>query len=453
MTETNARRPWLLASIWTAILGPYFFLVYGMCNWVSSQRENVPSFYWDWETAIPFVPLLILPYLSIDLFFAGSAFLCRSRRELHTLAGRVLFAISASGICFLLFPMRFAFQRPPVEGWLGLMFAPLNAHDLPYNLAPSLHISLRVILWSVYGRHLLGKTRMVAKAWFILIGLSTLLVWQHHVIDVIAGFAMGLLTLYVFADRDESARSSLSFAQYQKHSDVAVCYAIGAIVLYVGGALCLPAGALLFWPAGALALVAIAYSGAGPAVFQKTHGAISSAAEWILLPWLIVQSLIRRRWRSGPPWADMDKVLRFGRRPSRAEARILLADGVIAVIDLAAESTETRLLVEKTAYRQISVLDLTAPSPALLEEAVDFIREQSARGRVYVHCELGYSRSALVAAAWLLASREAHSVPEAIRRVTSARPVARLGSRHVAALEEFARRYCTSESPAMRLAA
>ena len=66
--------------------------------------------------------MFILPYMSIDLFFVVAPFLCRTDRELSTLAKRISAAIIVAGICFLLFPLRFAFPRPHADGWFGALF-------------------------------------------------------------------------------------------------------------------------------------------------------------------------------------------------------------------------------------------------------------------------------------------------------------------------------------------
>ena len=79
------------------------------------ERHDVGTLYSEWERFIPFVPLMIIPYLSIDLFFVAAPFLCRSERELATFSKRIAAAIVVAGICFLLFPLRFAFERPEKE--------------------------------------------------------------------------------------------------------------------------------------------------------------------------------------------------------------------------------------------------------------------------------------------------------------------------------------------------
>src|SRR5450631_181985 len=59
------------ASIGLSVL---FVVVYGWCNWITAQRHDVGTLYFEWERFIPFVPLMIVPYLSIDLFFVAAPF-------------------------------------------------------------------------------------------------------------------------------------------------------------------------------------------------------------------------------------------------------------------------------------------------------------------------------------------------------------------------------------------
>ena len=196
-------RPWAVAAAWLALLGPGFFLVYGACNAFTAHRQDVGTWYFAWERHIPFIPWMIVPYLSIDLFFAASFFVCADRPALRTHALRITAAILISAACFLLFPLRFGWARPVVHGWLGALFAPLNTLDLPGNLCPSLHISLRSILWRIYGPALRAQTWLwtAACAWFALIGASTLFIYQHHLVDLVGGWLVAWLCCAVIRDK------------------------------------------------------------------------------------------------------------------------------------------------------------------------------------------------------------------------------------------------------------
>lgn len=192
----------LAASAGLSIL---FLIVYSSCNWISSRRASVGTFYFEWERRIPFVPFFILPYMSIDLFFIGAPFLCRTERELSILVKRIAAAISVAGICFLLFPLRFAFPRPHADGWLGALFDWFRGMDAPYNLLPSLHAALMLILVDVYFRYTRGVIRVATMVWFILIALSPVLTYQHHVIDIVGGFVLACVCLWLFREPDFSS--------------------------------------------------------------------------------------------------------------------------------------------------------------------------------------------------------------------------------------------------------
>lgn len=178
------------AVIISAGLSILFLIVYSGCNWITSRRGNAGTFYFEWERSIPFVPFMILPYMSIDLFFVAAPFLCRTERELRIFSQRVICAIGVAGICFLVFPLRFAFARPHADGWLGAIFDWFRGMDAPYNLLPSLHAALMLILVGVYLRHTRGLVRLAMIVWFALIGLSPVLTYQHHLVDIAGGFVL-----------------------------------------------------------------------------------------------------------------------------------------------------------------------------------------------------------------------------------------------------------------------
>ena len=74
--------------------------------------------------------------------------------------------------CFLLWPLRFTFDRPELDGVFGWLFAVLAGFNKPFNQAPSLHITLLVILWVMYQRHTQGLWRLLVHGHCDLIGLG-----------------------------------------------------------------------------------------------------------------------------------------------------------------------------------------------------------------------------------------------------------------------------------------
>src|SRR5258707_545574 len=86
---------------------------------------------------------------------------------------------------------------------------------------------------------------------------------------------------------------------------------------------------------------------------------------------------------------------------------------------------------------QHSTASLTVPTLDQFREAVRFVQEQSRNGVVYVHGALGYSRSAGVVAAYLLAAGSTQDVDEAVARVRALIPQTLLDETWIERLREF----------------
>src|SRR5690606_9509063 len=108
---------------------------YGFANWLASQRDGVGSIVFSWERAVPFVAWTIVPYWSINLFYALSLFINRTPEEVNRLAGRYLTAQVVAVACFIAFPLTATFVRPDTVGLPGFMFDVLGGFDKPFNQA------------------------------------------------------------------------------------------------------------------------------------------------------------------------------------------------------------------------------------------------------------------------------------------------------------------------------
>jgi membrane-associated phospholipid phosphatase/predicted protein tyrosine phosphatase len=430
----DAERPTLREAAIAAIgLSLLFVAVYGATNRFTALRSDVHTVYFAWERHIPFVPEMIVPYMSIDLFFLAAPFLCAHRRELRTLSRRIAAAILIAGVSFLLFPLELAVERPHAEGAIGAVFNWFRGVDLPYNLCPSLHIALRTILADLYARHTRGLAKWSLQVWFSLVGLSTLLTYQHHVIDVAGGFVLAAVCFY--AVRETPFRLPV-----ERNERVAWIYALGGVLVALAGVALRPWGYLLFSPAVSLAIVAAGYFGVGPGIFDKSNGRLPLSARVILGPVLLGQYLswlyYRRRCAA---WNEVTDTVWIGRRLDDCEASRMRDMGVTAVLDLTVEFAEARPLREAN-YLHVPVLDLTAPTAAQLDAAVAFISEHAQRGIVYVHCKAGYSRSAAVVGAWLLASGTAGTVDAALAHLGRVRPTIIVRPEAESALRRYERR-------------
>ena len=440
-----ARLTWRAAKT-AVLLSLLFVVVYGGTNWLTAQRADADVRTWAfaWElAAVPYVPLLVVPYMSLDLFFFMAPFLCRDERELRAFSRRVVFVILAAAALFLLLPLKLAWpERPRVDGWFGDFVehsctAPFLM-EYPHNLFPALHITFCMVVGEVYGRHTRGVVRIGLYAWFGLIALSTVLTWQHHLVDVTGGLVLAAFALHLF--RTQPSHPARGQRRGVSNVRVGCYYAAGAAMVLSLAPGVWPWGVFLLWPAAGLGMVAGAYFGMGPGVFRKADGHLPLSTRFVLAAVVVGHYLslayYRRRCRA---WDEVAPGVLLGCTLREAEAAAAVRRGVTAVLDLTAELPEAAPL-RATRYLNLPVLDLTAPTQEQLDEAVAFLVEEAAKGTVYLHCKIGYSRGAAVAGAYLLASHQAATAEEAVARLRRARPSIIIRPEAMDALRTFASR-------------
>lgn len=425
MRESDATRPWRRALLWLLLLGPFFFLSYGLATHLATQRADVPSVVFGWERHVPFWPWTIVPYWSIDLLYGVSLFLCTRRHELDRHALRLFTAQLAAVGCFIAWPLRFSFERPDTHGAFGWMFDVLAGFDKPFNQAPSLHIALLVILWVKFSDHARGVWRWLLHGWFALIGVSVLTTWQHHFVDVPTGALLGWLCVWLWPDAPFASPLRRGAEPMQpRRIRLALAYVIGGVLVAAAAVWMRGAAWWLLWVSVALWLVALAYAWSGASAFQKDADArMRPAVRWLAAPYQWAAWINSRLWTRRHPQPVMvaDGVW-LGRLPTRTERRRFAA-----VVDVSAELPLPRPGEHDGA---VPMLDLVPPDASQLQQAAVAIDSARAHGDVLVCCALGYSRSACAVAAWLLYSGRATDWPSALRQIQAAKPAVVLGDGH-----------------------
>lgn len=432
---TTEPRPWQRAAVWLLGLGILFFSIYNAANWLASQRAYVPSIVFSWETWVPYWPWTIVPYWSIDLFYVVSLFICATKRELDTHARRLLAVQLISVTIFIVAPLRCTFVRPETAGLFGAMLDALLLFDKPFNQAPALHISLLVILWVHYAKHLAGAWRWLLHAWFALIGVSVLTTYQHHFFDIPTGVWAGWFCVWLFPDHARPVFAAAQLTRDSRRRLLAIRYFAGALLVGVVATI-MSGGALwLLWIAGALLLVSLIYAFLDASAFQKNaDGSMSTASLWLLAPYLFGAWLNSRWWtRHTGAYSAITPDIWIGRLPRNATE---LPRGVATVIDLCAELPCN---ARTPAYVAAPALDLVTLNAAQLEAVAAQITRTLLNGPAYVCCALGYSRSAAAVAAWLITSRRARNAGEALAQLRMARPWTVLTGAQCDALDSLSR--------------
>lgn len=180
----------------------FALLIYDTCNWVSSWRGITRCIAFSWEFDIPRINWFVVPYLAIDILLALSPLLTRRFDEWRTLLRRLFWVFTVSCAIFLVFPARCDFPRSIPDDWTAPLFRLLHFTDLPYNQAPSLHISEAIIVAPVLLArlpHFALKATLIVL--LILGSLGTVFAHQHHVLDLVTGAMLGFLIIKVIPRR------------------------------------------------------------------------------------------------------------------------------------------------------------------------------------------------------------------------------------------------------------
>ncbi len=242
-----------------------FMGIYNLCTCYASSLNNVPSFTFDFEKSIPFLPLSIIPYMAGGIFFCVVFFLCKNKNQLKILTWRILFVTIIAGIFFITVPLRFSFAKPEIShSILEMPFSFLKTFDSPFNQSPSLHIAFAFIFWSVF--KLLSRWRIFLMIWLILLGISTLTTYQHHLIDVLNGAILAHLSFIIIPYRKNDPEfRNLHLANYYFLMGLVSILAALLLNKYIGAV-----GFFLFLPALVMFITGYHY--------QKNKGSHKSTA-------------------------------------------------------------------------------------------------------------------------------------------------------------------------------
>jgi len=183
--------------------GAWFALVFYGCDRLTAYRTARVNVHFAAELSIPFVPAMTGVYSSMYLLFLAAPFVLRTRREFRAAVATLAVAIGVAGAGFLLIPARLAF--PPVApealgGWAGL-YRLADRLNLTYNLVPSLHVTLTVACCAIFGRLASPPGKALLWVWAGAVAVSTVLTYQHHVIDVVAGWILAIACVRWVNDR------------------------------------------------------------------------------------------------------------------------------------------------------------------------------------------------------------------------------------------------------------
>ncbi|MEN4758967.1 phosphatase PAP2/dual specificity phosphatase family protein [Chryseobacterium sp. C39-AII1] len=380
-----------------------FMMVYNYSAWHISKLENVPSFVFNLEKYIPFIPWTIIPYMTSGLFFCLVFFFCKTKEEIAILTKRMLFVTVIAGICFLLFPLKFSLNKPEINSSvLGIPFQFLKIFDSPFNQAPSLHIAYAFIFWSVFRN--LKRERIFLMIWLILLGISTLTTYQHHLIDVLAGGILTHISFIIFPYRknDFQYRNfqvanyyflfswifltiTLLFNQFVAKFDSTFLW----ITLWIK-----------LWITFSIALIGYQYQKNNIHFLKDKNGNISILKKIFYAPYLLIYWIFWRFLRKNKKPIEIISNIYISSKPNKQDLIDFNVNKNTFVYDLSAEIEETQQLKEETNYRSAPFLDIGSfdidETRKLLTEITNNYHNLPKDGKILIHCTMGFTRSSVI---------------------------------------------------------
>ncbi len=189
---TRKNLAWGVACIALAILS------YEILNHVG--RGTLIDLSTDFDRAMPLVPVFVVPYLSfIPLVFVVLPVLAlRSSLVFRAYCLALFIAQMIMNVLYLLVPATVV--RPTLEStdaFSVLLRDLVWKLDEPLNTFPSNHVTFSVIAILALASLKLGKWWVLPlQVWLGLVCISTLLVYQHVVLDLISGVAIGMAVFW-----------------------------------------------------------------------------------------------------------------------------------------------------------------------------------------------------------------------------------------------------------------
>ncbi len=183
-------------------LNAWFLLVYGGADWVTGRHSYRVPIAMEWESRIPYLPASVVAYMSIYGLFLLAPFVLRETRPLNQLARAIFVMIAISGVFFLAVPSELDFQPQQPQSWKTWIWV-ADTLNLHYNCIPSLHVGLSVACVAAFTRYTAGMFSFFLWLWAAAVAASTMLLHQHHLIDVLTGWWLALFCVRLFRPNGE----------------------------------------------------------------------------------------------------------------------------------------------------------------------------------------------------------------------------------------------------------
>lgn len=182
--------------LWGALIGIVFFTGYPLTNYLGSYRQHTWGLYLPQELSIPFIPPFIWLYLALYPLLILPLFLLNSD-DIKKLAKQLIVSTLLAYMIFMILPCHLGFERTlPTQSNYRVLFLFLFNIDYPHNLVPSLHVMYSSLIIFTLNKRVTFVLQLLLYCLLLGIICSTMLIHQHHLLDIISGLVLSL-TIYL----------------------------------------------------------------------------------------------------------------------------------------------------------------------------------------------------------------------------------------------------------------
>lgn len=181
----------------------YFIISYKSVQYVVALYLHPIPLVLPGEEKIPFIPSLLLVYGSLYIVPTFLVFWIEKPGQLYK-AVKAFFVMTLIHFAiFLIFPVKYTLrpQLPLESGEIMMdLLAMLYVADDPTNNFPSLHVSFAFLTYFLVQRYRPSAARAVLIL-SIAVSVSTILIKQHYVLDVVAAIGLTIFVKPFLVDR------------------------------------------------------------------------------------------------------------------------------------------------------------------------------------------------------------------------------------------------------------
>lgn len=171
-----------------------WLIIYFFVNRLQVEPDRCLDMGLPIDRKIPFVPFFALVYFSTYIFVILPFLVLSDARQFYWMLVSFSSISVISSLIHAIVPSKIErVEQVKAAGVSGKLLNLFQMTCKPYGNFPSMHVGLSVpvvvAIFITFG----AAAGSMALVWAILIAISTLLTKQHYILDVLAGFAAGLI--------------------------------------------------------------------------------------------------------------------------------------------------------------------------------------------------------------------------------------------------------------------